>query len=61
MATKQVKVLYFEDWSPTILVDGRDPWAETSDGFGLSCRIYRTEAGLEGSPSLAQPAAALGA
>jgi len=47
--------------SPTILIDGRDPWAETAGGPGLSCRIYRTEAGAEGSPSLEQLAAALGA
>jgi hypothetical protein len=46
--------------SPTILVDGRDPWAETGGPVGLSCRIYQTEHGPEGSPSLAQLAKVLG-
>jgi hypothetical protein len=47
--------------SPTILVDGRDPWANDGGSFGLSCRIYRTEAGVEGSPSVAQLTRALAA
>jgi len=47
--------------SPTILVDGRDPWAEHGGPFGLSCRIYRTEHGPEGSPSVAQLTEALSA
>jgi hypothetical protein len=46
--------------SPTILVDGRDPWAENGEPVGLSCRIYQTEHGPEGSPSVAQLAEALG-
>jgi hypothetical protein len=45
--------------SPTILVDGRDPWADSGTTGGLSCRIYRTEHGPEGSPSVAQLAEAL--
>ena len=104
MATKQVKVLYFEgcpNWrvaaerlglaveaaglagrvevsyetvetpedaervgfrsSPTILLDGRDPWADEAGPFGLACRIYRTETGAEGSPSVAQLSTALAA
>jgi hypothetical protein len=40
--------------SPTILIDGRDPFANEAAPFGLSCRVYRTERGLEGSPSLEQ-------
>jgi hypothetical protein len=40
--------------SPTILLDGRDPFPAEESGFGLTCRLYRTEAGLEGSPSLSQ-------
>ena len=47
--------------SPTILVDGRDPWAGDDGPVGLSCRIYRTEHGPEGSPSAAQLALALSA
>jgi hypothetical protein len=37
--------------SPTILLDGVDPFATGQTVFGLACRVYRTEAGLEGSPS----------
>lgn len=40
--------------SPTILVDGRDLFGDPADPVGLSCRLYRTEDGLEGSPSVAQ-------
>jgi hypothetical protein len=47
--------------SPTILVDGRDPWSDSGGPVGLSCRIYRTEAGAEGSPSVQQLAEALAA
>jgi hypothetical protein len=39
--------------SPTILIDGVDPFAEDNHGpFALSCRVYRTESGLAGSPTL---------
>jgi hypothetical protein len=37
--------------SPTILVDGRDPFAGTSVAFGLTCRVYPTPEGLAGSPT----------
>ncbi len=40
--------------SPTILVDGRDPFADQDAAGGLSCRIFQTEAGAEGAPSVAQ-------
>ena len=39
--------------SPTILIDGRDPFPG-EDGWGFTCRVYETEAGAEGSPSVAQ-------
>ena len=44
--------------SPTILVDGRDPFAP-SDSAVWSCRLYPGEKGLEGAPSLADLVAAL--
>ncbi len=47
--------------SPTILVDGRDPFADQDAAGGLSCRIFQTEAGAEGAPSVAQLAKVLGA
>jgi len=46
--------------SPTILIDGNDPFAEPGAQASLSCRIYRTPDGLSGSPSVAQLAEVLG-
>ena len=37
--------------SPTILVDGRDPFVTGDEPVGLTCRVFRTEAGVEGSPT----------
>lgn len=39
--------------SPTILIDGRDPF-DAAGPTGLSCRVYRTDAGMEGAPSVDQ-------
>jgi len=40
--------------SPTILIDGADPFATPGMPRGLACRIFATEHGPEGSPSVAQ-------
>jgi hypothetical protein len=40
--------------SPTILIDGRDPFASQDQPFGLSCRVYETEDGPQGAPTEAQ-------
>lgn len=40
--------------SPTILIDGRDPFAEPAHTPGLSCRMYRTAYGLAGAPDAGQ-------
>lgn len=40
--------------SPTVLVDGVDPFAEEHAPVGLACRIYRTPDGLAGSPTVEQ-------
>ncbi|MGW2054112.1 hypothetical protein ACWCOZ_09310 [Streptomyces sp. NPDC001840] len=40
--------------SPTILINGRDPFAEPGRTAGLSCRIYQTPDGLAGVPGLDQ-------
>ena len=40
--------------SPTILVDGRDPFAEPGSPIGLSCRLFTTDDGLAGSPTVGQ-------
>lgn len=37
--------------SPTILVNGADPFADLTAPVGLACRIYRTPAGTSGAPS----------
>ena len=41
--------------SPTILIDGVDPFATDSDPVGgLSCRVFATPDGPAGSPTLEQ-------
>lgn len=44
--------------SPTILVDGKDPF-DSVGPTGLSCRVYRTDVGLQGAPSVEQLMVAL--
>lgn len=46
--------------SPTILVDGVDPFAVGHVPAGLACRRYDTPTGAQGSPTLEQLRAALG-
>jgi hypothetical protein len=45
--------------SPTVLVDGEDPFLDDDAPVGLMCRIYRTPDGPQGAPSLDQLRAAL--
>ena len=45
--------------SPTILVDGRDPFATGDEPAGLACRIYQTPDGPQGAPTAEQLRAAL--
>lgn len=40
--------------SPTILVNGRDPFADRGSPVGLSCRLFTTPHGLAGSPTVDQ-------
>lgn len=40
--------------SPTVLVDGVDPFARGDEPVGLACRVYATEDGPQGSPTTAQ-------
>jgi hypothetical protein len=47
--------------SPTILVDGEDPFASGDEPFGLACRVYQTPAGPAGSPTTEQIEAVLDA
>lgn len=46
--------------SPSILVDGVDVFATAGAGVGLSCRVYRTPAGMAGAPTTEQLREALG-
>lgn len=45
--------------SPTILIDGHDPFAEPGDHASMSCRLYRASGAIEGAPSVEQLIAAL--
>lgn len=40
--------------SPTILIDGADPFAEAAAPVGLTCRVYGSEHGFEPAPSPGQ-------
>jgi hypothetical protein len=40
--------------SPTVLVDAQDPFASGDEPVGLSCRLYRTNDGVAGSPTVSQ-------
>jgi glutaredoxin len=37
--------------SPTILINGVDPWPTAGSDFGLSCRMFPTPAGPAGCPT----------
>lgn len=45
--------------SPTVLIDGIDPFAEPDAPVGLSCRLYETPDGLLGAPTIEQLVRAL--
>ena len=47
--------------SPTILINGTDPFAQSGAGTGIACRVYPTARGLDGVPDAGQLAAALAA
>ena len=41
-------------WQRLRRARGVDPFVEASAPVGFACRVYRTEAGLEGAPSVTQ-------
>jgi hypothetical protein len=45
--------------SPTILIDGHDPFPHPGPADGLSCRLYSTPEGPAGSPTVDQLRTAL--
>lgn len=40
--------------SPSIRIDGIDPFASGAEPIGLACRLYTTPTGRSGSPTTAQ-------
>lgn len=57
-SAQEAEVLGFTG-SPTILLDGADPFAQPGSVPALACRVYSSPAGLAGSPSVNQLAEAL--
>ncbi|HEY0949847.1 thioredoxin family protein [Nocardioides sp.] len=47
--------------SPTLLLDGTDPFAVPGTGPALACRVYATPAEFAASPTVDQLASVLGA
>lgn len=45
--------------SPTVLVDGEDPFADSAAPVGLSCRVFSTPDGRRGAPTVDQLVAVL--
>src|SRR3954453_17345727 len=45
--------------SPTIRIDGTDPFASGTEQVGLACRVFATPTGLSGSPTTTQLVEAL--
>lgn len=45
--------------SPSIRIDGVDPFDTASHVGGLTCRMYDTEDGVQGAPTVAQLTAAI--
>ena len=45
--------------SPSILLDGRDPFPSHSGEFGLTCRVYPTSGGPAGAPTVEHLAEAI--
>ncbi|MDX2377618.1 thioredoxin family protein [Microbacterium sp. LRZ72] len=47
--------------SPTVLIDGVDPFSDEHATVGLACRVFRTPAGFAGSPTVTQLRVAISA
>ena len=45
--------------SPTILINGADPFADANAPVGLACRVFPTPSGLRGAPTVEQLVAVL--
>lgn len=60
IATEQEAVARGFVGSPTILVNGADPFAQPGQSIGLACRLYPTADGLRGAPELGELSGAIG-
>lgn len=38
--------------SPSFLVNGQDLWPERRASYALSCRVYATPSGIQGTPTI---------
>lgn len=47
--------------SPTVLINGIDPFAEPTMQHSVSCRLYAVDGGVQGSPSIGQLVRAMSA
>lgn len=45
--------------SPTIRINGRDPFSAPGQAVGMSCRVYATPDGLAAAPTVDQLSAAI--
>jgi len=45
--------------SPTVRINGADPFADPAAPVGLACRVYRSATGLTGAPTVEELTAAL--
>jgi hypothetical protein len=62
VSTPEEAARYGMHGSPTILIDGRDPFAEPGAAAGLTCRLYRDADGrAQGAPSAVELGEALAA
>lgn len=55
---EQAEALSFRG-SPTVLIDGGDPFLDGDAPVGLSCRVYPTDRGYQGIPPEAELRAAI--
>lgn len=46
--------------SPSLLIEGHDPFPSSSGEVGLSCRVYSTPGGPQGAPTAEQLVSAIG-
>jgi hypothetical protein len=40
--------------SPTLLINGRDPFAGGDEATSVSCRLYRTDGLIQGAPTVSE-------